>query len=204
MKWSRLLGWAFVLAVAAPASALAQSGRTHALIVVGIGVFLSSVHRPDFMFRRAIDTVKLEIAVLRRIDDVVACSGRDHYRDPVADFMALPVQPDRAFSCLEANELVEIVHLFADFLARLQTHQYELAVLCRVEHIAVQSIALGRGFNVGHVPFHAAASCCCELRHLRLRDRRDAFPAGAEYSLRLSRAWRGRPADSDRVDNGRR
>src|SRR3972149_11648812 len=82
------------------------------------------------------------------------------------DRAGAPLQDRLSFSIHEDEDLVHVrMDLLSDLLAGLQAHQYHLAVLARMNHLAKVPIVLGQPLNI---PFKTDTEALPRRFHIRL------------------------------------
>lgn len=124
------------------------------VIVIRVSFLLRLVNDSVFMFRRAVEAVQFERALVAAVEDIVGRAGGNDHRKAVAHRMFLSVQNYRSFACLEANKLIQLVDFFSDFFAGHKGHQYQLAVLRREEDSAIVLVVACGVFDVNDVASH--------------------------------------------------
>ena len=101
------------------------------------------------MMRRTVERVELEALGCRGIDNIMPGSGGhdDGRAIPHGIFLAQRgvdgIENHLPLPLLEAEELIDGVHLVADLLARQKAHEHELGELSRIEHVP-EGIVLDR------------------------------------------------------------
>jgi hypothetical protein len=82
-------------------------------------------------------------------------AGRDDYREARPDRRPNAIENRLTGTLLDAKELVELVDFRPDLFLGLQCHDNELAVFCRVKHLAKIFVLDSDAFYVLHKTFHS-------------------------------------------------
>lgn len=85
------------------------------------------VHGPVLVLWRGVHGIELD-RYIAGVDQVVARAGWDDDGPVVFQLVLGAVEHHGGPAGLDADELVDVVDLLADFVARLDAHQHELAV----------------------------------------------------------------------------
>src|SRR5674476_1160286 len=109
------------------------------------------------MIRRCIERIKLQWNA-PGIDDVVFGPSRDDNREAGFDRRPNAIENHLTRPLLDAKELVELVDFRPDLFLGLSCHDDELAVLCRVKHLAKLAILDSETLDVLHKAFHNDSS----------------------------------------------
>jgi len=89
------------------------------MVFVCIGFLLGLVDGAAFVLGRTIKTIEFEVLSLGAIDHVMSGSGWDHDRKAVGYSVLLPIQYNHSFTNFEPDELIQLVHFFANLFTRL-------------------------------------------------------------------------------------
>ena len=125
----------------------------HSLVALGLG--LVPVNDTVAMLRGSVNGIEPE---RRRavVDDVVAGTRRNDYREIIFDPVIDAIDPNDALPFFDPEELVTILmHFFADVAAGWQGHQHQLKILARVEDAAEVLILDGHPLDIVDITLHA-------------------------------------------------
>jgi hypothetical protein len=89
------------------------------MVFVCIGFLLGPVDSVAFVLGRTIEAIEFEILGLGTIHHVMPGSGWDDDRKSVGDSLWVPLQYNRSGPGFEPDELIQLVHFFADLFTRL-------------------------------------------------------------------------------------
>jgi len=103
---------------------------------------------------RRIDRVKFQLFVGRSVYDIVVVAGRHNYGCAVAHGVLVSVDNYFSLAFLEAEKLVAVVNLGADFFAGIEAHYDKLAPRRCVKHPPVVLVLKRYFLNVSKVSFH--------------------------------------------------
>src|SRR5206468_5571082 len=91
-------------------------------------------------------------------DHVVLHAGRDAYHSALLDLLRLAIEHRPPFAVDDIDQLIHLVDLGADLLARLQAHDDKLHVLAREQHLPEVGVVLRVGLQLADIGIaHLAA-----------------------------------------------
>jgi hypothetical protein len=107
------------------------------LLFGGIRFGFGFVNRSGRMVRRRIHGIQLQLPGLGSVDHIVVGSGGHDYRVVGAHRMFFRSVEDKfRIPLFDPEKLIDLLmHLIADFLARLKAHEYQLAILPGKHHL---------------------------------------------------------------------